>query len=77
MAGQKQKSRRTVTATGAGRRGRPSGGGTGGRGGRVGGLTVAQASKSAKRRSSGVANGGVTLLPKCRLQMGEGMVQSL
>ena len=71
MAGQKKKSRQTAPATGAGRRGRPSGGGTGGRGGRVGSLTVAQASKSAKRRASGVVKGRVILLPKSRLQMGE------
>ena len=56
MAGQKQTARRTSTATGASRRGR--GGGTGGRGGRVGGKPIAQASKSAKRKSNGVANGG-------------------
>ncbi|KAG7007934.1 histone H3 [Physcia stellaris] len=53
MAGQKQTARRTSTATGASRRGR---GGTGGRGGRVGGKPIAQASKSAKRKSNGVAN---------------------
>ena len=56
MPAQKQTARRTGTGTSAGRpRGRPSTSGTGSRGGRIGGQP---ASKSAKRRSIGVAAGG-------------------
>lgn len=68
MAGQKQQTaRRTGTAQPLGqtKRGRLSlGGGTGGRGGRIGGKTIPSASKSAKRRSSGIGGRGGLLLPE-------------
>ena len=75
MAGQKQKARRTGTATSASKpRGRPSIGGAGASGGKAGGKPVGLASKAVNRRSSGVAGGGFTFRRTSRYQTEKGVL---